>query len=434
MSAIITVENLSKLYHIGTAKESERLETRHAGSLRDSFSRLIRNPGGLFKTNGHAATEELWALRDINFEVQEGEIVGIIGNNGAGKSTLLKILSRITSPTSGRIRLYGRVGSLLEIGTGFHPELTGRENIFLNGAILGMKKAEIKKKFDEIVAFSEIEKFIETAVKYYSSGMYMRLAFAVAAHLDPDILIIDEVLAVGDAQFQKKCLGKMDQVARQGRTVIFVSHSLNSVATLCSRVLHISAGSVVNEGAPASVIDNYLDRAAKRPAFIEWKRLEDAPGTDLMKLCSVRVLDEHGNNRGSFTMDEPVRIEITYWVLRSGQETNVGYHLYNSKGVLVFVAADFHDIEWHDVGKEPGRYRSVCEIPGKFLNKGEYVLDVALSKASPRAAEVLEKQVVSFELTDEGSSEVRGRFLGDWEIGVMRPKLEWKTARILDQA
>src|SRR5438045_4882359 len=249
MSKIISIEGVSKLYYLGP---------KHGGSLRESISQFARNPIAQFRVNGNGRRQELWALKDVSFDVKQAEIVGLIGSNGAGKSTLLKILSRITEPTRGRITLHGRVGSLLEIGTGFHPELTGRENIFLNGAILGMKRQEIARKFDEIVAFSEIERFIDTAVKYYSSGMYVRLAFAVAAHLEPEILIVDEVLAVGDAAFQKKCLGKMGDVAREGRTVVFVSHNMGAISNLCQRAMLLDGGRIVDSGPVESVVASYV--------------------------------------------------------------------------------------------------------------------------------------------------------------------------------
>jgi len=251
MRKIITVENLSKQYEIGKRQSS-------VGSLRDSLTQLLRGPFDRTKRNGHGGQEVIWALKDVSFDVEEGELVGIIGRNGAGKSTLLKILSRITEPTSGRVNVYGRIGSLLEVGTGFHPELTGRENVYLNGSILGMKRTEIDRKFDEIVAFSEIEKFLDTPVKHYSSGMYMRLAFAVAAHLESDILLIDEVLAVGDADFQKRCLGKMHDVAQEGRTVVLVSHNMFSVAKLCPRNILISNGQVEMIGPSEQVISEYV--------------------------------------------------------------------------------------------------------------------------------------------------------------------------------
>jgi lipopolysaccharide transport system ATP-binding protein len=420
MKPIIKVENLSKEYRIGARQEShDTLRDALVSALRAPLKRLRRNDG-----------EAVWALKDVCFDVCPGEIVGVIGRNGAGKSTLLKILSRITGPTRGRAELYGRVGSLLEVGTGFHPELSGRENVYMSGSILGMKRTEIERKFDQIVAFAEIEKFLDTPVKRYSSGMYTRLAFAVAAHLEPEILLVDEVLAVGDAAFQKKCLGKMGDVAREGRTVLFVSHNLSSIAVLCNRALYMAAGCLIDDGPTGKVIESYIAKSAGGASSVEWDDVQRASDADVMRLRSVRVLDAQGQVRSSFGMDDPIHIEVTYRLLQAGVETNVGYHLYNSKGILVFVSADFHDAEWRDVPKEMGLYQSVCEIPGRFLNVGSYVLDIALSRASGQSADVFEKEVVTFELTDEGPSEVRGRFMGDWQIGTLRPRLNWKTTRL----
>jgi lipopolysaccharide transport system ATP-binding protein len=425
MKPIIRTDGLSKQYRIG--KQSETYKT-----LRDAFTSGIRAPLKLLRRLGEDDSELVWALKDVSFEVFPGEVIGVIGRNGAGKSTLLKILSRITDPTTGKAELYGRVGSLLEVGTGFHPELTGRENIYLSGAVLGMKRSEIERKFDEIVAFAEIEKYLDTPVKRYSSGMYMRLAFAVAAHLEPEILLIDEVLAVGDAAFQKKCLGKMKDVAQKGRTVLFVSHNLASIAVLCSRALLFSSGNLIEEGPAAKVVESYMSASSGGAPYAIWDNQESAPGTNRMRLVSVRVLNEQGQMSGSFGMDESIYIEVTYSLLQSGLETNVGYHLHNSKGVLAFVSQDFHDAEWLDLPKEAGRYRSVCEIPGKFLNQGAYTLDVAVFMTLSMDPDIFEKEVVRFELIDEGQSEVRGRFTGEWSIGVLRPKLTWKTTRLTE--
>src|SRR6188508_439786 len=278
MKPIIRVENLSKQYTIGA-------KTEPYSTLRESIVRAARKPIDMVRRNGKAENTKFWALKDVNFDVMPGEVVGIIGRNGAGKSTLLKVHSRITEPTTGRVELYGRVGSLLEVGTGFHPELTGRENIFLNGAILGMRREEISKKFDEIVDFAEIEEFLDTPVKRYSSGMYVRLAFAVAAHLEPEILVVDEVLAVGDAQFQKKCLGKMGEVARGGRTVLFVSHNMSAINRLCSRGVLLDAGRVVFDGPAVNATAAYLHGAGERGAGQEWSP-DQAPGSDSVKLLS----------------------------------------------------------------------------------------------------------------------------------------------------
>lgn len=425
---IITVQNLSKQFRLGANSYANL-------NLREAFAARLRAPLRTRQNNRDAPEESIWALRDVSFEIQPGEVVGIIGRNGAGKSTLLKILSRITEPTAGRAELYGRVGSLLEVGTGFHPELTGRENIYLNGAVLGMKHAEIERQFDEIVAFAEIDRFLDTPVKRYSSGMYMRLAFAVAAHLDPEILLVDEVLAVGDLAFQKKCLGKMKDVAQHGRTVLFVSHNLQSIVALCSRALFVESGQLVDDGSAAKVVENYLGEAIKALPSAHWEIPEAAPGTNLLRLRSVRVLNDAGEVSGSFGMDEPIHVEVTYRLLRSGLETNVGVHVQNAQGILAFGANDFHDREWYDTPKEAGCYRSVCTIPGQFLNRGAYTLNVVVSQSHVfDSPDIFARDVVRFELIDNGQSEVRGRYAGEWYGGVLRPKLSWKTVRTGDQA
>src|SRR4051812_1002995 len=281
MRPIVTVENLGKQYRLGT-------QSAAYSTIRESLTnRILGRNGG-----GENAT--IWALRDVSFEITPGEVLGIIGRNGAGKSTLLKILSRVTEPTKGRVELHGRVGSLLEIGTGFHPELTGRENIFLNGAILGMMQKEILRKFDDIVGFSEVEKFLDTPVKRYSSGMYVRLAFAVAAYLEPEILLVDEVLAVGDASFQRKCLDRMKDVGQRGRTVLFVSHNMPAITRLCDRTILLDGGTVLEDGPSHKVVGSYLRSGLGTTAEREWSTAAAAPGNDIARLRSVRVRTESG--------------------------------------------------------------------------------------------------------------------------------------------
>lgn len=299
MKPIIKVENLSKLYRIGGREVPYQ-------TLRESLVQAVRSPLKSLRRNGKSANGTIWAVKDVTFDVQAGEVVGIIGRNGAGKSTLLKILSRITEPTTGRVELYGRVGSLLEVGTGFHPELTGRENIFLNGAILGMKRDEVRRKFDEIVAFAEVEKFINTPVKRYSSGMFLRLAFAVAAHLEPEILVVDEVLAVGDASFQKKCLGKMSDVARQGRTILFVSHNMGAIQGLCNRAIWLANGKIVGQGETHRVVGEYMDMIGQDFT---------APGEShagSLSIQKVLLKNEHGETTTNFSFNSPLAIEIHY--------------------------------------------------------------------------------------------------------------------------
>jgi lipopolysaccharide transport system ATP-binding protein len=427
MRPIITVEGLSKRYHIGSPPVDM--------TLRERLTEAARSPLRRFKRDARPEADTLWALKDVSFEVMHGEVVGILGRNGAGKSTLLKILSRVIEPTAGRVQLYGRVGSLLEVGTGFHPELTGRENIFLNGSILGMGRREIEAKFDNIVSFAEVERFINMPVKHYSSGMYVRLAFSVAVHLEPEILIVDEVLSVGDLSFQEKCLNKIRSLVREGRTVFFVSHNLKSITEICTRAILLDAGQKQRDGLPSVVVNEYSDAVAEHKPEIKegdciWRDPTTAPGTGRMRLRSVRLLDESGQVRAAFGMDEEITVELTYWILQPDLETNVGYHLHNSKGVFVFVSQDFHDAEWLDRPKEAGCYRSVCRIPGKFLNQGTYILDAAVFMAFSPRPDVFERQVLKFEVVDEGPSEVRSRFEGEWTVGVLRPKLPWMTERV----
>ena len=320
MPAIITVENLSKRYQIGTRNS-------YGGSLRDSLGSLLRGPFNLARSNGSNGTtrsEEFWALKDVSFDINPGEVVGIIGRNGAGKSTLLKILSRITQPTTGRIELFGRVGSLLEVGTGFHPELSGRENIFLNGSILGMKRKEIAQKFDEIVAFAEVDRFIDTAVKHYSSGMYVRLAFAVAAHLEPEILIVDEVLAVGDTVFQRKCLGKIGDVAKEGRTVLFVSHSMAAVQNLCQRAIYLIDGSVRVDGPTEDVVGNYI-QTSSAAARVSLADRTDRKGSGAVRFTAVSLRNAKGEEVKTLRTGQDAT--LTVWFENTTKRDLKNFHL-----------------------------------------------------------------------------------------------------------
>jgi lipopolysaccharide transport system ATP-binding protein len=407
---VIKVENLSKLYYLGG---------RQSNSLRDALVGFVKNP----RRN---AKRELWALRDINFTVNDGETLGIIGHNGAGKSTLLKILSRITKPTGGSAEIHGRVGSLLEVGTGFHNELSGRENIFLNGAILGMKRAEIERKFDEIVAFSEIEKFLDTPVKYYSSGMYMRLAFAVAAHLEPEVLIVDEVLAVGDIKFQKKCLNKMRDVSQSGRTVLFVSHNFEAVSRICNRAIWIDKGNLRADGETQEVISTYLSRELDFGSEKKWESLESAPGNDVVKLFAVRVINEKGETVPTFDIRFPVFIELDYQVLNGGKSFSPAFHLYNEENICLFATNDVSR-EWRNRPREKGFYTSRVEIPANFLAEGRFSVTAALFDPILQENHVFERDAVSFVVYDslEGDT-ARGDF-GGTMIGVVRPLLDWET-------
>lgn len=369
---IIRVDRLSKQYRLGKRRPYKTMRESLVGAVTSPFRRLAGNGNG---TDG--GPDSFWALKDVSFEVKQGDVVGIIGRNGAGKSTLLKVLSRITEPTDGEVELFGRVGSLLEVGTGFHPELTGRENIYLNGAILGMRRSEITDKFDEIVAFAETEKFLDTPVKHYSSGMYTRLAFAVAAHLEPEILIVDEVLAVGDAAFQKKCLGKMKDVAGQGRTVIFVSHQMNAVRALCNQCVMLCQGEVERTGPSAEVVDYYMADAPG--ASSEWRN----DGTEFADAAFVPMrfaaVDAEGRTLVSpVGADEPVRVAITGQVLRPHVALNVGIAVYAMSGELLFwsVSTDRRPDEWPTLR---GSVTLTTKIPPHLLNEGVYRIELIVS-------------------------------------------------------
>lgn len=403
----ITAQQLSKTYTLGALRSN---------SLRETLLGTFRTHKG----------ETLRALDNVSFEVSSGERLGIIGRNGAGKSTLLKVLSRITRPTSGTALIKGRVGSLLEVGTGFHSELSGRENIFLNGAILGMRRSEILSKFDEIVAFSEIEKFIDTPVKHYSSGMYMRLAFSVAAHLDPEILIVDEVLAVGDAAFQKKCLTKMRDIGESGLTVIFVSHDMSAVAKLCDRVLWLKGGRVEMDGDPSEVGAAYLHEQLRTGAVKEYDDPAKAPGDEWAKLVKVRVVDENGNTAPISDIRKKVGIEITYEVLQDDKVIIPNAHFFNEQGTCLFVSHDWSD-EWRSTPKPRGVYSSTVWVPGNFLAEGQIFVAAAGSTYLPIEVHFVEWDAVCFTVADSIDGDTsRGDYAGALP-GVVRPLLDWTT-------
>jgi lipopolysaccharide transport system ATP-binding protein len=362
----------------------------------------------------------------VSFEVKQGEVLGIIGRNGAGKSTLLKTLSRITQPTRGRIEINGRVSCLLEVGTGFHGELTGRENVYLNGTILGMKRLEVSRKFDEIVAFAGVEDFIDTPVKHYSSGMYLRLAFAVAAHLEPEILIVDEVLAVGDADFQRKCLGKMAGVADQGRTIFFVSHNMPAITRLCKRVLYMDEGHLRLDGSAHEVVKSYLHSELGTMASREWTDLRKAPKGEIARLWAVRVRTEEGECTDKIDIRRPVGIEIEYEVLKPGYKLRCSIGLNNDEGVHVFEAIE-NNSDWRLRVRNPGRYRVTAWIPGNFLAEGTMIVDVGLGTVQPNILQFIVRQAVAFHVIDsvDGDS-ARGDYAGPLP-GVVRPLLQWDT-------
>ena len=417
MEIAIRVESVAKQYQLGV------INRRTLSAELDSWWSRVR---GRAAGGGQVPNGKFWALRDVSFEVAQGEVVGIIGRNGAGKSTLLKILSAITAPTRGHAYLNGRVASLLEVGTGFHQELTGRENIYLNGSILGMTKRELDGKFDEIVAFSGVEKFIDTPVKRYSSGMSVRLAFAVAAHLDPEILILDEVLTVGDASFQKKCLNKMEDVSRQGRTVIFVSHDMQAVTRLCPRAILLHEGCVVAEGPSHRIVTEYLRSGVGSTAAREWTDPERAPGNDVARLHAVRVRGAAGGISETCDIRQPVTLEMEFEVRKPGSVLSPNYHVFNEEGVCVFVVGD-HDPAWRKRPRPAGRYVTRAIVPGNFLAEGSFIVTAALSTFDPVIVHFRERDAVAFQVIDslDGDS-ARGEFAGRMP-GVVRPLLEWQT-------
>lgn len=425
----IKVENLSKAYQLGQigtgtiSRDLERWYARIRGK-EDPFLRI----GESNNQNTKSESDVVWSLKDINFEIEQGDAVGIIGRNGAGKSTLLKILSKVTAPTTGKISGKGRIASLLEVGTGFHPELSGRENIFLNGAILGMRKKEIQRKLDEIVDFAGMERYLDTPVKRYSSGMYVRLAFAVAAHLESEILIVDEVLAVGDADFQKKCLGKMGQISTgEGRTVLFVSHNMDAVNRICKRSILLNQGTVEYVGRTDIVIDNYLKSNFGTTTLKHWD-LISAPGNNMVKLLKVFV---HQENTSAENLDitKQIHITINYQVLIEGSVFTHGINLFDSQGTNIL---NSHDVisELRILPRSVGVYSSSVCIPENFLAEGIVVVGVALFSINPFDLHVHELEVISFNVYDNiNGNSARGAYTGGFP-GVVRPILNWQTDKL----
>jgi len=422
----IRAEGLSKQYRIGQCERYKALRDTLTDVMYAPFRRLSRLITPAPVTSNPESDNTIWALKDVSFEVKQGEVVGIIGRNGAGKSTLLKILSRITEPTEGYARLHGRVGSLLEVGTGFHPELTGRENIYLNGAILGMKKAEIDRKFDGIVDFAEVVKFIDTPVKHYSSGMYVRLAFAVAAHLEPEILLVDEVLAVGDASFQKKCLNKMQDVGKEGRTVLFVSHNMPAITRLCPRTILLDESRILSDGPSHQVVSVYLRSGIGTTAAREWADPNTAPRNDIVRLRAVRVRTEDSRISEAVDIRHPVGIEMEYDVLKPGHVLAPNYHFFNEEGICVFVAGDL-DPTRRGRPRPVGRFVSTAWIPGNFLSEGSLIVGAAVSTMDPVVVHFYEPDAVAFQVIDSLDGDgARGDYAGPMP-GVVRPLLRWTT-------
>jgi lipopolysaccharide transport system ATP-binding protein len=412
----IRVENLGKKYRIGAPQLRYRTLRE---SISDNFERTARK-----LRSGDQDPDILWALRGVNFDVKQGEVLGIIGRNGAGKSTLLKILSRVTEPSEGYAEIRGRVGSLLEVGTGFHPELTGRENVFLNGAILGMHRGEIEAKFDEIVTFSEVEKFIDTPVKRYSSGMQLRLAFAVAAHLEPEILVVDEVLAVGDAEFQRKCLGKMNDVAQAGRTVLFVSHNMSAVLRLTQDAMVIDKGKVVLRAPSTEAVDFYLSRGLSQEGERVWEDDEVPESAFPFKPLAVRVLNPQGQIKDTLRSTEPVKIEIEYELKQAISGLRVGLYLMTVRGEYILTSFDTDDsglFESHTI-RQPGRYTSRCIVPPDFLNEGRYSLGINASAYRVKRY-FQDDQAITFNVDAAGAP---GMQWPEPRLGPVRPRFDWK--------
>lgn len=428
---VIEATNLGKRYQLGTIGTGSlsRDVTRWWAKVRgkeDPYSIVDE------VENRRNSNPDFWALQDINFTIKQGETVGIIGKNGAGKSTLLKILSRITLPTKGEVKISGRIASLLEVGTGFHDELSGRENIFLNGTILGMTKKEIQRKLDEIIFFSGVEQHIDTPVKRYSSGMYVRLAFAVAAHLEPEILIVDEVLAVGDAEFQKKCLGKMNQVASEGRTILFVSHTMAAVKNLCNKGIVLKNGRVFFDGGIDQAIDKYLDIiAVNSRAEVQWTEIEKAPGDNNVRILGVRVIDKDFAACENILINEDFYVEIDFYNMKDGNFLHSNIQLFTQGGVGVFSSVNWPSASTNldnyvQTGFKRGHYRSRVRIPGNYLNEGAYTVS-ALILQNTSIIRAYIQDVVSFNIIDSGV--MRKEYSGEW-LGVVRPRLEWQTTPV----
>jgi lipopolysaccharide transport system ATP-binding protein len=403
---VITAENISKKYIIDHQRKGG------SPSLRDVVSESMNK---LFSRKQESADfaekEEFWALRDINFSIEQGDRIGIVGHNGAGKSTLLKILSRITEPTTGEIRIEGRIASLLEVGTGFHPELTGRENIFLNGAILGMSKSEIKQSFDAIVDFAGVEKFLDTPVKRYSSGMYVRLGFAIAAHLNPEILIVDEVLAVGDTEFQKKCLGKMRDVSESGRTLLFVSHNLTAIQALCNKSFYFEKGRLIDQGDTTHIVTNYLSKVSHKTLEKHWDNIENAPGNDQVRVKRFKLFPEYQDDLNHIDVRTPINFQFEFWNLVEGANLNLSMHLYTFTGECIF------NVGTQSETFPKGLVSGVCEIPGHFLNDGSYVVSMMIVK---------DTSTVLYNIEDYRENVT---WYGKWP-GYIRPQLNFSIRQI----
>jgi len=413
---VVKAENLGKQYKIGATID-------RSPTLRDAIVKAAQWPKRVLRGEVRPSKEIIWALRDVSFEVKRGQVLGVIGRNGAGKSTLLKVLSQITEPTEGYAMITGRVGSLLEVGTGFNQELTGRENIFLNGAILGMKRREILKKFDEIVDFSGVEKFIDTPVKRYSSGMYLRLAFSVAAHLEPEILVVDEVLAVGDADFQRKCLGKMSDVASEGRTVLFVSHNMSAVLRLTDEAIVLERGKMVYRAPTQEAVEFYMSSGYSQSSERKWSRDEIPESAAPFRPVALRVIDPRGQVIDQVRSTEPLTVEMEYELDEPIQGLRVGIYLLTIRGELVFTSFDTDSGEIYQqyATRQPGRYISRCQIPADFFNEGQYVLGINASSYRVKRY-FQDEHALTFAIDPMGAP---GKQWAEVRLGTIRPRLNW---------
>ena len=426
----ILVENLSKKFHVGSVKKEMNFQEKLARGISAPFRRI----GGLLRGNTTAAAdldEVYWALQDVSFTINKGEVVAIIGRNGAGKSTLLKVLSRITEPTSGRATIKGRIGSLLEVGTGFHPELSGRENVFLNGSILGMRRKEVEQKFDEIVEFSEIAKFIDTPTKHYSSGMRVRLAFSVAAHLEPEVMFVDEVLAVGDAGFRKKCLEKVRSIAQAGATVIVVSHNAQQVTSICERAIWLNSGRLVDDGPATEVVTKYLSESIGLTGERTWNDNEKSGG-DIAKVRSIRIRNVRGDIINSIDVRESFCVETEIEVLKPGHGLLLKYDLQTSDNAGAFSSTDTKNPTWNNKPWEPGVHVLRMWVPGNFMQVDTYPINAILWAWEPvRHIEWKQTDAVCVHILDEleGPTATGGMTTGVW-TGPIRPIMNWEMERI----
>lgn len=434
MSVILKAENISKQYRLGTVGTGTLSHdlNRWWHSIRGKDDPYLKI-GGVNDRSLKASGDYVWALKDINFEVKQGEVLGIIGKNGAGKSTLLKILSRVTAPSTGIIKTKGRIASLLEVGTGFHPELTGRENIYLNGAILGMTKSEITSKLDEIIDFSGCEMYIDTPVKRYSSGMTVRLAFAVAAHLEPEILVIDEVLAVGDAEFQKKAIGKMQDLSSgQGRTVLLVSHNMGSIEKLANRCLILSKGELIYQGKTKDSINYYLSSNSSEITSQKWHDKFNAPGDNFAKLKSLSITDSESKTKFKFYSSEDIYINIEYWDLNINFKNTAIIHLLNELDDVIFASNEFNSPDWADIHTGSGVIKATCRIPGFLLAEGNYKVLIAVGTYNPNVIHFKLDEGLTFCVIDElyAKDIVRGNTSMNlkWP-GIIRPLLNWEIVK-----